>query len=133
MTVLIFVLALALGCLFAAGLSFLRTSEYVWFRRIGTAAAFLTKATPLYPALLLWYYTFLGGMHRGGLLIAVIVFGFYAGGHLSDILSRGIRKEMQSRNAAVNRRARKEFFTALLPPPPTPITLMILCDRSFGD
>ena len=54
-------------------------------------------------------------MHRGGLLIAVLVFGFYAGGHLSDILARGIRKETQSRNTTVNRRARREFFTALLP------------------
>ena len=82
---------------------------------LGTAFAFLAKATPLYLALLLWYYTFFGGMHRGGLLIAVLVFGFYAGGHLSDILSRGIRKEVQNRNTAVNRRARREFFTALLP------------------
>jgi len=114
-TVLLFVLALFVGGLFAAGLSFLRTSENRWLRRLGTAVAFLAKGTPLYLALLLWYYTFLGGMHRGGLLIAVLVFGFYAGGHLSDILSRGIRKEVQSRNASVNRRARKEFFTALLP------------------
>ena len=114
-TVLIFVLALLVGSLFAAGLSFLRTSENCWFRRLGTAVAFLAKGTPLHLALLLWYYTFLGGMHRGGLLIAVLVFGFYAGGHLSDILSRGIRREVQSRNTTVNRRARKEFFTALLP------------------
>ena len=114
-TVLIFVLALLVGSLFAAGLSFLRTSENCWFRRLGTAVAFLAKGTPLYLALLLWYYTFLGGRHRGGLLIAELVFGLYAGGHLSDILSRGIRKEVQSRNTAVNRRARKEFFTALLP------------------
>lgn len=114
-TVLLFALALGVGGLFAAGLSFLRTSENRWFRRLGTAVAFLAKGTPLYLGLLLWYYTFLGGMHRGGLLIAVLVFGFYAGGHLSDILSRGIRKEIQSRNAAINRRARREFFTALLP------------------
>ena len=114
-TLLVFVLALAVGCVFAAVLSFLRTSGCKWLRRLGAVASFLTKGTPLYLALLLWYYTFLGSMHRGGLLIAVLVFGFYAGGHLSDILSRGIKKETGRRNAAVNRRARREFFSALLP------------------
>ncbi len=114
-TLLIFMLALAVGCAFAAVLSFLRTSGQRCLRRIGTAVAFLTKGTPLYLALLLWYYTFLGSMHRGGLFIAVLVFGLYTGGHLSDILSRGIKKETEVRSAAVNRRARREFFSALLP------------------
>lgn len=114
-TLLVFVLALVVGAVVAAVLSFLRTSGYKWLRRLGTAVAFLTKGTPLYLALLLWYYTFLGGMHRGGLLIAVLVFGLYAGGHLSDILSRNIKKEAEGRSAAVNRRARREFFSALLP------------------
>ena len=114
-TLLIFAAALAVGGAFAAVLSFLRTSGCKWLRRIGAAAAFFTKGTPVYLALLLWYYTFLGGMHRGGLLIAVLVFGLYAGGHLSDILSRNIKKEAEARSAAVNRRARREFFSALLP------------------
>lgn len=114
-TILVFFLALAVGCVFAAVLSFFRTSEQRWLRRLGATVAFLTKGTPLYLALLLWYYTFLGGMHRGGLLIAVLVFGLYTGGHLSDILSRGIKKETESRSAAVSRRARREFFSALLP------------------
>ena len=114
-TLLVFLLALAVGGVFAAGLSFLRTSGKKWLRAIGTGAAFVTKGTPLYLALLMWYYTFLGGMHRGSLLIAVLVLGFYGGGHLSDILSRGIKKEADRRSAAVNRRARKEFFSALLP------------------
>ncbi len=114
-TLLIFAAALAVGAVVAALLSFLRTSGYKWLRCLGTVAAFLTKGTPVYLALLLWYYTFLGGMHRGGLLIAVLVFGLYAGGHLSDILSRNIKKEAEVRSAAVNRRARREFFSALLP------------------
>ncbi len=114
-TMLVFVLALCVACLFAAVLSFLRTSGYKWLRRIGAVISFLAKGTPLYLALLLWYYTFLGGMHRGGLLIAVLVFGIYGGGHLSDILARGIQKETASRSVAVNRRARREFFSALLP------------------
>lgn len=114
-TVLLFVLALCAGFLVAAVLSFLRTSENKGFRRVGTAVAFLAKATPLYLALLLWYYTFLGGMHRGGLLIAVLVLGCYGGGHLSDILSRGVFRETKSRGVTINRRARKEFFSALLP------------------
>ena len=58
-TLLVFVLALAVGAVVAAVLSFLRTSGYKWLRRLGTAVAFLTKGTPLYLALLLWYYTFL--------------------------------------------------------------------------
>ena len=45
----------------------------------------------------------------------MLVFGLYAGGHLSDILSRGIKKETEARSTAVNRRARREFFSALLP------------------
>lgn len=114
-TLLIFVLAMCVACLFAAGLSFFRTSEYKWLRRLGVAVSFLTKGTPLYLALLMWYYTFLGGMHRGGLLIAVLVFGLYGGGHLSDILSRAIKRETAARSTAVNRRARREFFSALLP------------------
>ena len=114
-TVLIFVLAMCVACLLAAGLSFLRTSGQIWLRRIGVAVSFLTKGTPLYLALLMWYYTFLGGMHRGGVFIAVIVFGLYGGGHLADILSRAIKKETVIRSAAVNRRARREFFSALLP------------------
>lgn len=114
-TLLIFVLALCVAALFAAGVSFLRTAQRKGIQRIGVAVTFLTKGTPLYLALLLWYYTFLGGMHRGGLLIVVLVFGLYGGGHLADILSRGIKKETSRRSAAVNRRARREFFSALLP------------------
>lgn len=114
-TVLIFVLALCLAGLFAAGLSFLRTSGKRGLRNLGTAVTFLAKGTPLYLALLLWYYTFLGGMHRGGLLISVLVFGIYGGGHLTDIFSRAIKKETARRSMAVNRRARREFFSALLP------------------
>lgn len=114
-TVLIFVLALCVAALFAAGVSFLRTAQRKGIQRIGVAVTFLTKGTPLYLALLLWYYTFLGGMHRGGFLIAVLVFGLYGGGHLADILSRAVKKETARRSAAVNRRARREFFSALLP------------------
>lgn len=114
-TLLIFVLALCVAALFAAGVSFLRTAQRKGIQRIGVAVTFVTKGTPLYLALLLWYYTFLGGMHRGGLLIVVLVFGLYGGGHLADILSRGIKKETSRRSAAVNRRARREFFSALLP------------------
>lgn len=114
-TVLIFVLALCVAAVLAAGLSFLRTSEVKGLRNLGIAVSFLTKTTPVYLALLLWYYTFLGGMHRGGLLISVMVLGFYGGGHLADIVSRAITKETARRSAAVNRRARREFFSALLP------------------
>ncbi len=114
-TLLIFVLALSIALLFAAVLSFLRTAANRTLRGIGTAFTFLAKGTPVYLALLLWYYTFLGGMHRGGFLIAVLVFGFYGGGHLADILSRAVKKETHTRSAAVNRRARREYFTALLP------------------
>lgn len=114
-TVLVFVLAVAVACLFAAGLTFLRTAQNMFVQRIGTAITFLAKGTPLYLALLLWYYTFLGGMHRGGLLISVLVFGIYGGGHLTDILARAVNKETARRSTAVNRRARREFFTALLP------------------
>jgi len=114
-TLLVFVLALCIACLFAAVLSFFRTSAYKGLRALGASVSFLAKGTPLYLALLLWYYTFLGGMHRGGLFIAVAVFGIYGGGHLSDILARGIRKETELRSAAVSRRARREFFSALLP------------------
>lgn len=114
-TVLIFVLALCIAFLFAAGLSFLRTAERRSLRGLGGGLTFLAKGTPVYLALLLWYYTFWGGMHRGGFLIAVCVFGFYGGGHLADILSRAVRKETGTRSMAVNRRARREFFSALLP------------------
>ena len=114
-TLLIFVLALCLAACLAAVLCFLRTSRQKGLQRLGVAVSFLTKGTPLYLALLLWYYTFLGGMHRGGLLIAVLVFGIYGGGHLADILSRGVKREMAVRSSVVNRRARKEFFSALLP------------------
>lgn len=114
-TLLIFVLALCLAACLAAGLCYLRTSRQKGLQRIGVAVSFLVKGTPVYLALLLWYYTFLGGMHRGGLLIAVLVFGLYGAGHLADILSRGVTKEMAVRSNAVKRRARKEFFSALLP------------------
>ena len=114
-TVLVFVLAVAVACLFAAGLTFLRTAQNMLVQRIGVAITFLTKGAPLYLALLLWYYTFLGSMHRGGLLISVLVFGIYGGGHLTDILTRAVNKETARRSTAVNRRARREFFSALLP------------------
>lgn len=114
-TLLVFVLALLVAALLAAGLSFLRTSEHKGLRAAGTGITFLCKGTPVYLALLLWYYTFLGGMHRGGLIIAVFVLGIYGGGHLTDILSRAVKKETGIRSVAVNRRARREFFSALLP------------------
>ncbi len=115
LTLFLFVLALCVGVLLAAGLSFLRTAEHKILRAIGTGVTFLCKGTPVYLALLLWYYTFLGGMHRGGFLIAVLVLGIYGGGHLTDILARAVKKETSIRSAAVNRRARREFFSALLP------------------
>ncbi|MCH5272904.1 MAG: hypothetical protein J1E35_04460 [Lachnospiraceae bacterium] len=114
-TLLVFMLALAVAALLAAGLSFLRTSQRGGLRMFGAGVTFLCKGTPIYLALLLWYYTFLGGMHRGGFIIAVLVLGIYGGGHLTDILARGIKKEAKIRTAAVNRRARREFFSALLP------------------
>lgn len=114
-TLLVFVLALLVAALLAAGLSFLRTSGHRGLRAAGTGITFLCKGTPVYLALLLWYYTFLGGMHRGGLVIAVLVLGIYGGGHLTDILSRAVKRETGIRSAAVNRRARREFFSALLP------------------
>lgn len=114
-TVLIFVLVLCVAFAFAAVLSFLRTAKRKSLRAIGTGVTFLAKGTPVYLALLLWYYTFLGGMHRGGLFIGVLVLGIYGGGHLADILSRAIRKETKLRSEAVNRRARREFLSALLP------------------
>ncbi|MBQ9767277.1 MAG: hypothetical protein IJW37_04180 [Lachnospiraceae bacterium] len=114
-TVLIFALALCVGFALAAVLSFLRTAKSKALRAIGVGVTFLAKGTPVYLALLLWYYTFLGGMHRGGLVIAVLVLGIYGGGHMSDILSRAVKKETDSRSEAVNRRARREFFSALLP------------------
>lgn len=114
-TVLIFALALCLAFVFAAVLSFLKTAKSGILRTVGAGLSFLAKGTPLYLALLLWYYTFLGGMHRGGFLIMVLVLGGYGGGHLADILSRAVKKETDSRSEAVNRRARREFFSALLP------------------
>ena len=114
-TVLIFALALCVGFALAAVLSFLRTAKSKALRAIGVGVTFLAKGTPVYLAFLLWYYTFLGGMHRGGLIIAVLVLGIYGGGHMSDILSRAVKKETGRRSEAVNRRARREFFSALLP------------------
>lgn len=114
-TVLLFVLALVIATLFAAALSFLRTAKQKILCGIGVGLAFFSKGTPVYLGLLLWYYSVLGGMRRGGLLIAVLVLGFYGGGHLSDILSRRVRKEAALRSENINRKARQEFFTALLP------------------
>lgn len=114
-TVLVFLLAAAVSFLLAAGLTFLRAAQNRFLQKLGVAFTFITKGTPLYLALLLWYYTFLGGMHRGGLVIAVLALGIYGGGHLTDILSRAVNKETARRSTAVNRRARKEFFSALLP------------------
>lgn len=114
-TMLIFVLAMLVACVFAAGLCFLRTAENKLIQTFGLAVTFLAKGTPVYLGLLLFYYTFFGTMHNGGLLISVVVFGFYGGGHLADILARAVKKETKTRSAAVNRRARKEFFSALLP------------------
>lgn len=114
-TVAVFVLSLCLAAAIAAVLSFLRTAKAGILRKIGAGAAFLMKGTPLYTALLLWYYTVLGGMHRGGFLIAILACGIYGGGHLSDILSRTVKRELAIHSEAVNRRARREFFTAFLP------------------
>jgi len=114
-TILVFVLAMAVACVFAAGLSFLRTTGNKFVQGVGVAVTFLAKGTPVYLGLLLFYYTFFGAMHHGGILISVVVFGFYGGGHLADILARAVKKETKTRSAAVNRRARKEFFSALLP------------------
>lgn len=114
-TVLILVLALVVACVLAAGLCFLRTAENKVLQKLGLAVTFLAKGTPVYLGLLLFYYTFFGAMHHGGLVISVVVFGFYGGGHLTDILTRAVKKETRTRSVAVNRRARREFFSALLP------------------
>lgn len=114
-TILIFAVALALGLLLSAGLTFLRTCKNRFWAAVGCGAAFLLKGTPVTVALMLWYYTFLGGMHRGGLIVAFLALGLYAGGHLSDILVRAILRENKMRSETVNKRARQEFFTALLP------------------
>lgn len=114
-TLLLFFLAVLFG--FAAGslFTFLCLQRNKILSGLGAAAVFVCKATPVYLALLLWYYSFLGRMHRGSLFIAVLVLSFYAGGHMADILLRGVRDEAKRQSAAVNRRARKEFFQTLLP------------------
>ena len=83
--------------------------------QFGTICGFLFKGTPVYLALLLWYYCFLGKMHQGSLLIAILVFSIYVGGHMADILVRNVEKEANRQTAAINERAKKEFFQALLP------------------
>lgn len=114
-TVLIFAVALLVGLVLAALFTFLRTSTHKFLRAVGSGCAFLMKGTPVYLALYLWYYSFLSQMRRGELLIAILALGIYAGGHLTDILTRAVRKESEIRSEAVARRARKEFFTAVVP------------------
>lgn len=114
-TVLVFVPALAAGLLVAAVLTFLRTAQGKILRAAGTGLTFLMKGTPVYLSLFLWYYSILGRLRRGSLLIAVLALGIYAGGHLADILARAVEKEARIRSEEVLRRTRKEFFTAVIP------------------
>lgn len=114
-TVLIFALALIIGFALAAVLSFFCTSEKSLLKGIGIGITFLMKTAPVYLALYLWYYTFLGTAKRGALLVSVFALGVYAAGQLTDIYTRSIRKEAAMRSETVNRRARSEFFRALLP------------------
>lgn len=114
-TVLLFVLAVILSVALAAVLTFLRTSSKKALRAFSDGVTFIFKGTPIYLALLLFYYCFLGSMSRGGLICAVLALCIYGGGHLSDILTRAVKREAKKRSTEVNERARREFFSALLP------------------
>ena len=114
-TVGLFGMALVLGFMLGSLLTFLQVQKNKVLNQLGRILCFLGKGTPVYLALLLWYYCFLGKMHRGSLLIAVLVFSFYAGGHIGEILIRNVKKEADRQSAAVNERAKREFFQALLP------------------
>ena len=114
-TMVLFFAALVIGFVLGSLLTFLQVQKNKVLNGIGTVCSFLFKGTPVYLALLLWYYCFLGEMHRGNLFIAILVFSVYVGGHMADILVRNVEKEARRQSAAVNERARKEFFQALLP------------------
>lgn len=114
-TVLIFVCALLLGLAFAAVLTYCRTSKKKGIAAIACGISFLFKGTPVYLAMLLWNYSFLGGVHRGGLVAAILTLGIFTGGQLTDLCYRAAKSEEGMRNEAVNRRGRQEFFNALYP------------------
>lgn len=114
-TVGLFCMALVFGFVLGSLLTYLQVQKNRFLNQLGRIFSFLGKATPVYLALLLWYYCFLGKMHRGSLLIAVLVFSFYAGGHIADILIKNVKREESRQSAAVNERAKREFFEALLP------------------
>ena len=114
-TLLIFLCALLAGFALAALFTFLRTTKSRILRGFGTGVTFLMKGTPVYLGLYLWYYTFLGQLRRGELLIAILALGIFAGGQLSDVLTRAVKKEESIRSEEVTSRARKEFLTAIVP------------------
>ena len=114
-TMVLFFAALFIGFVLGSLLTFLQVQKNKVLNQFGAICSFLFKGTPVYLALLLWYYCFLGEMHRGNLLIAIVVFSLYVCGHMADILVRNVDKEARRQTAAINERARKEFFQALLP------------------
>ena len=114
-TLVLFFAALLIGFVLGSLLTFLQVQKNKFLNQFGAICGFIFKGTPVYLALLLWYYCFLGAMHRGSLLIAILVFSVYVGGHMADILVRNVDKEARRQTEAINERAKKEFFQALLP------------------
>lgn len=115
MTFVVFGCALLIGFIIGSILTFLQIQKNKVIYQIGVIVTFVFKGTPVYLALLLGYYCFLGSMHRGNLLIAIGVLSGYVGGHLADILARNVQKQASVQSSVVNERVQKEFFQTLLP------------------
>lgn len=110
-TVTAWLVAAALGCL----VSYLMCYEKKIISGIGRGICFVFRSVPVILVMWLFYYCIFGGGRLNAAIIAGIAIGFWGGGHLSEILSRAVKKEQQRLSKSLKEKLEGVYLVAVLP------------------
>lgn len=110
-TVTAWLVAAVLGCL----VSYLMCYEKKIISGIGRGICFVFRSVPVILVMWLFYYCIFGGGRMNAAIVAGIAIGFWGGGHLSELLSRAVKKEQQRLSKSLKEKLEGVYLVAVLP------------------
>ena len=110
-TVTAWIVAAVLGC----AVSYLCCYEKKVVSNIGRGLCFIFRSVPAVLTLWLFYYCIFGGGHLNAMLIAGIAIGFWGAGHLSEVVSRAVKKEQERLSGAIQNKLEGVYFSTVVP------------------
>jgi len=114
-TFLITVTAWIVAALIGIAVSYLMCYEKKVVSVIGRCMCFVFRSVPAILTLWLFYYCFFGKSSINPILISGVALGFFGAGHLSEIISRSVKKEQEELSANMKGRLEKVYFSTVIP------------------